>query len=575
MGMWKRIRTTAISAGAVVAASALAAIALAQPRPYFPEPKAEVPASNLSFPQIDSNPPPRKEPAAPPPIKLPTIDDPNIEQAQFKQPAGGMTRPVAGAGIRPGGDVADPVYPVVAIRVRVPADVAPGDDIKYTITVQNVSSADAHAVSVRNPLSADVEKVVRAEPEPDKQSSEKQLVWSFGTLKAGAVKTIELVLRHKDNAKELKNLAYVKFEHGEAVVTRIAKPTLKVTKTAPKQTVRDEAYTVRVSIQNTGRVAAEDVRVIENLPASAELEPVTAGAKRVQQSEGQQWLWEIAKLQPGEKKTFEYRITPREAKDVLTLTSVTGQRVVADKPTEGRTQVLVPGLDVKLTGPTGVVNAGESAKYEIVVRNNGTLPSTNIKVTGTLPADCKPTMKTDGGQIFRDSVVWQVPRLEPGDAQSFRFAIKANTTGRRVLVASATDGRGVKAGQELATVFAGTAALVWETNFNPLTVQVGKQGTFTVKVMNHGGEAARNVRIQIDIPDAVSVVQVTPRTRIENNAVQFGPESIAGYSDTTYTVTFEGKKADQAWFAIRMSAECLGEKPMETRKMVNVIGGPK
>lgn len=585
MGVWKQARTASI--GGVVVAAAWAVVALSAPaQPLAPPP----PAQDL-FPSVTPRVPdkpaelkfhvepvaPKKEPETLPKLHIPTaFEDKNVEPAQFKQPPGGVAaRPVAGASGRPGADVPDPQHPVVTIRVRVPADVAPGDDIKYVITVQNVSSGDAHAVTVRNPLSADVEKVMKVEPEPDKTSTDKQLVWSFGTMKGGTSKSIELVLRHKENVKELKNLAYVKFEHGEAVTTKIAKPTIKVTKSAPQQTVRDETYSVRVQVENTGRVPAENVRVVENLPVSVEVEAVTAGAKRLQQVEGQQWQWEIAKLQPGERKVIEYKVTAREAKDVFTLTSVSGQRLVADKPAEGRTKVLVPGLEVKLTGPVGVVNAGESAKYEIVVRNTGTLPSTNVKITGTLPSDCKPTMKTDGGQIYRDSIVWALPRLEPGEAQSFRFAMKANTTGRRVIVASASDARGLKAGQELATVFSGTAALAWETNFNPLTIQVGKQGTFTVKVKNTGGEVARNVRLQVEIPDAVSVVQVTPNTRVVNSAIVFGPSEIKAYDEVTYTLTIEGKKADQAWFAIRMAADCLGDRPMETQKMVNVIGGPK
>jgi uncharacterized repeat protein (TIGR01451 family) len=570
MGGWKQVGTAAVGGAAVAVAWAVVALsAPAQPLTPTPAP----PSANLTFTRSEPAAAPKEPEQHLPQLVLTPAPDPNVEPAGYNQPSGSPARPVASAVARSGADVPDPACPVVTIRVRVPADVAPGDDIKYVITVQNTSAADAHAVTVRNPLSADVEKVMKADPEPDKSSTDKQLVWSFGTLKGGASKSIELVLRHKQSAKELKNLAYVKFEHGEAVVTKIAKPTIRIAKSAPKQTVRDEPYAVRVQVENTGRIPAEDVRVIENLPMSAEVEAVTPGAKRLQQPEGQQWQWEIAKLQPGERKVIEYRVTPRESKDVFTLTSVTGQRLVADAPAEGRTRVLVPNMELKLTGPTGVVNAGESAKYEIVVRNTGTLPSTAVKVTATLPPDCKPSMKTDGGQVVRDSIVWQLPRLEPGDAQAFRFGMKAATTGRRVVSAGAADARGTKAAQELATVFAGTAALVWETNFNPLTVGVGKQGTLTVKVKNHGGEAARNVRVRIEIPDAVSVVQATPNTRVENGAIAFGAESIAASGEATYTLTFEGRKADQAWFAIRMSADCLGDRPMETQKMVNVTGG--
>lgn len=557
MCRWQHARSAAVGGAAVVAVWAVVALTAPAQNPAEPE--------KLKFLNLPPAPDPKEEKY--PPLVVP---DDEIEQAQFKQRAPGQP----GQPPRPAVNVADPAHPVVTIRVRVPADMMPGDDIKYTITVQNVSSADAHSVTVRNPLAAEVQEVVKVEPKPAEQN-EKQVVWALGTLKAGKAQTLELTLRHKPNVSELKNLAYVKFEHGQAVTTKIAKPTVKVTKFAPKQTVRDETYRVRVQVENTGKIPAEGVRILENLPATTEMEPVTAGAKRVPQAEGQQWSWEIARLQPGERKVIEYKVTAREAKDVFTLTSVTGTKLVADRPAEARTQVLIPGLEVKLAGPTGVVNPGESAKYEIVVRNTGTLPSTNVKVTGTIPADCKPTLKTDGGQLFRDSVVWTLPRLEPGEAQSFRYGVKASTTGRRVVVASASDARGTRAAQELATVFSGTAALVWETKFDPQTVQVGKQGVFTVRVKNEGGEAAHKVQLLIDVPDNVSVVQTTPKGRVEGNAIRFGAESIPGYGELTYTLTFEGKKADQAWFKVRLAADYLGDRPMQTEKMVEVIGGPK
>lgn len=556
MCRWQHARSAAVGGAAVVAVWAVVALTAPAQNPAEP--------GRLDFPNLPTTPAPKEEKY--PPLVVP---DDEIEQAQFKQRAPGQP----GQPPRPAVNVADPAHPVVAIRVRVPADMMPGDDIKYTITVQNVSAADAHSVSVRNPLTADAE-FVKAEPKPS-EATDKQLVWNIGTLKAGKSQTVELTLRPKPNVAELKSLAYVKYEHGQAVTTKIAKPTVKVTKFAPKQTVRDETYRVRVQVENTGKIPAEGVRILENLPATAEMEPVTAGAKRVPQAEGQQWSWEVATLQPGERRVIEYKVTAREAKDVFTLTSVTGTRVVADRPAEARTQVLIPGLEVKLAGPTGVVNPGESAKYEIVVRNTGTLPSTNVKVTGTIPADCKPTLKTDGGQLFRDSVVWTLPRLEPGEAQSFRYGVKASTTGRRVVVASASDARGTRAAQELATVFSGTAALVWETKFDPQTVRVGRQGTFTVRVKNEGGEAAQKVRLLIDVPDNVSVVQSTPKGRVEGNAIQFGAESIPGYGEMTYTLTFEGKKADQAWFKLRLYADYLGDQPLQTEKMVEVIGNPK
>jgi len=513
----------------------------------------------------------------------PAVEDPQVEPAQFTQP-GGPASPTSPGGIATR-TVADPAYPVVRIQVRVPADSAPGDELKYTITVQNVSSADAHSVVVRNPFPENVEPAAKAEPEADKTlSNPKQLVWKFGTVKAGATKTIQLTLKPKPDAVEVKNLAYVSFEHGQAVITKINKPTVKVTKVAPKQTVRDEAYTVRIAVDNTGKVAAENVRVIENLPSSAEFEAITKGAKRTDKrdapaAEGQQWVWEIAKLLPGERKVIEYRVTAREAKDMYALTSLAADKGIADRA-EARTLVLVPGLTVKLTGPTAnaPVAPGEAAKYEITVRNTGTLPSTNVRVTGTLPADCKPTKKTEGGQLYRDAIQWTLPRLEPGEAQTFRFEVKANTSGSRVVVASTSDARGQRAADELRTLFQGSANLVWETTPDPAVLSVGRSGTFTVKVRNNGGEAARNVRVEVEVPVAVSWTDVKPNvkpTGAANSTFAFGPDTIAAYGEATYTITYEAKQPAQAWFKIKMTADALGDRPMQTEKAIEITGTPK
>jgi uncharacterized repeat protein (TIGR01451 family) len=492
-----------------------------------------------------------------------TFDDPDVQPAQFTMAAGT-------AAVSRG--VLDPPPPVVRIQVRVPADSPPGDDLKYQITVQNTATVDAHAVSVRVPLPETVEGVVKAEPEYDKtQSTTKQLVWSFGTLGPGKSKVIELTLRPRKEAAEVKCLAYVKFEHGQVVTTRLNKPGVKVTKFAPKQTVRDEPFTVRIAVDNTGKVPAENVRIAENVPASAEVQPITKGAKRTTQPEGQQWVWEIARLLPGERKVLEYQVIPREAKDVITLTNLSGAKGVA-ATADARTTVLVPGLTIKLTGPPGIVNPGEPARYELTVRNTGTLPSTGLKVTGTLPADCKPVMKTEGGQLTRDAITWTLPRLDPGEAHTFRFAVKATTTGRRLVVATVADARGQRAADELATVFQGTAALVWETVPNPAALAVGRQGTFTVKVRNTGGEAARNVRLEIDLPDSVSLVRTTPTVRPTGAKVAFGPETIPASGEAIYTITYEAKQAAQAWFKLTMTADALGDRPMQTEKAVEITG---
>jgi uncharacterized repeat protein (TIGR01451 family) len=571
MKWWKRNRAAAGMSGAMVLAIA-AWTTFSRTAPAQQEPPARLPESVTDEPVRPGE-------------KLPSlvVPDPDVQPAQFTMPAGPGGY-VPGAAPTAARAVPDPPTPVVRIQVRVPADTPPGDDVKYIITVQNASSAEAHGVTVRNPLSESIASVVKADPEPDKPKAPREagakdapareLVWSFGTLAGGKSKTIELTLRPKADATEIRNMAYVRFEHGEVVTTRVNKPAIKVTKSAPKQTVRDEPYSVRIQVENTGKVHAENVRVTENVPVAAEFEAVTKGAKRTVQPEGQQWFWEIARLMPGERKTFEYRITPHDPKDSFTLTSVAAGKGIQERA-EARTLVLVPGLNVKIAGPVGVVSPGESAKYEITVRNTGTLPCTNVRVTGTVPSDCKATRKTEGGQIYRDTIQWVVPRLEPEEAHSFRYEIKANTSGQRTVTASATDARGQRTSQELATVFQGTASLVWESVPSPVALSVGKQGTLTLKVRNTGGEPARNVRLEVDLPATVDVVQVAPEVRPAGGKLQFGPEVIPAYGQSTYIITFEARQPSQAWFKLKLGADCLGNRPMQTEKAVEITGGSR
>jgi uncharacterized repeat protein (TIGR01451 family) len=502
---------------------------------------------------------PEREPLAP--------LDPAVIPAQLSTPAG-----PAGP---PGAAVPDPPHPAVRIQVRVPADAPPGDDLKYVITVRNTSAADAHAVTVRNPLPSGA-VVKKAEPDADR-SDPKQLVWKLGTLPAGKSKTIELTLTPDPKAAEVKNLAYVAFEHGQAVTTRVNKPAVKVSKVAPKETVRDEAFAVRIAVDNTGRVPVENVKVVENLPASAEAE--AKGARRTADRDGpaaggQQWVWEVPRLMPGERKVIEYRVTPRAEKEVLALTNVSAKGGVAEKA-ECRTRVLVAGLAVKLTGPPGnaPVAPGETAKYEIEVRNTGTLPSTDVRVTGTLPAGTRPTMRTEGGQVSRDAIQWVIPRLEPGDARTFRFATKAGTSGRREVTAAAVDARGTRHAADLATLFQGVADLQWETVPNPVALAVGQKGTFTVRVRNAGAEPARNARVEVELPDAVALVQSTPNVPAAGNKVAFPPETVPANGEAVYTVTYQANRAAQAWFRLRLSADCLKDKPLQTEKSVEVTGG--
>ena len=501
-------------------------------------------------------------------------DDPDVVPAQFVQPVG----PAAPPSATTPATVADPPTPVVRVQVRVPAHVPPQKDLTYRIAVTNTSGADAYRVRVRFPLPEGITGVTKAEPpaenfDPKKPAAAvpKELVWEYRTLRAGEKHEIEVAVKPAPDAREVRAAAYVAFEHGQAVVTRVDKPKLAVRKAVPKSAVSTDPVTVRVEVTNPSKVAVPNVQLVEDVSKGFEFARESEGEKG---TVPEQRVWQIGTLRPGERKVIEYKLT---AKDNASTEALTTSSVVKspDAPegerAESTTKLLVPGMRVDLSGPPTSA-PGDPANYEIVVRNTGTLLLTDVRVTGSVPSDCTPTKMTNGGQRYRDQLVWVVPSLKPGDAQSFRYSLKANTTGKRTVRAAAETPRGIEKSSEVVTAFQGTAVLTWDATAEPVSLGTGQQGLLTVRVRNTGGEAARGVRLRVELPGEVRFVQASPRNQASANEVAFDGVSIPAYGSEKFTVTYRADRAGQAWFRLKLSAEALGDRPMTKEQSVEISG---
>ncbi|MCZ2340862.1 MAG: DUF11 domain-containing protein [Bacteroidales bacterium] len=502
------------------------------------------------------------------------IEDPNLLPAQYVVP-GGAYAP-AGSVSSPVGMVADPPSPTVRVQVRVPASVAPNKELPYRIIVTNVSQADAYRVRIRDPLSDAIATITKIEPSADNFDPKKptplpkELHWSLGTLRPGESRTMELTITIKPTAKEIRNQAYVSFEHGQAVITKIERPQLAIRKSAPKQSTQTNGVAVVVEVSNPGRVPVSAVELVEDVSKGFAFTAGTTGEKG---AEPTQRLWKLGTLQPGERKLIQYRLTAADGGELLASSIVKSPDVPEVERSESSTKVLVPGVGLELSGPP-IVSPGEAGLYEIVARNTGTLPLTDVRISATIPNDCTISKMTRGGQHYRDRIVWTVSRMSPGEAYSVRYGLKANTTGKRTIRAAIEAAGSVEKSRELITSYQGTADLTWESSADPQTVQMGKTGLLTIRVRNTGGETAKNVRLRVELPaDRAQFVQATPRdTRASANTIQFNEMSIPAYGSLTYTITYRAERAGQAWFRLRLEDHSLGDNPLTKEQAVEILG---
>jgi uncharacterized repeat protein (TIGR01451 family) len=316
----------------------------------------------------------------------------------------------------------------VAIRVRVAPVAPPLQEIEYRICVHNVSPAAAHHVLVRNPLPANA-RFVRATPEPSAHAPELQ--WHLDTLPPGACREIVLVLAPLD-ASDVKNCARVQFEHGQCVVTRIARAgppgppapplplpgevppfprplpdtvppmppplpdkeppiatgaKLALAMSGPEKQYANLSAKYQITVTNTGTGPATNVQIANPLPKGTALVAASAGGR----FQAGLVAWNLGTLEAKASRTVQITLRATKAGKVsnrATALADAGLSAQAEISTlfEG-----VSALTLEATDTKDPLPVGGSTTYVIVIKNQGTVAVTNLRLTAIIPPELRLT----------------------------------------------------------------------------------------------------------------------------------------------------------------------------------------
>lgn len=489
--------------------------------------------------------------------------DPDVQPAQFTEPVP-VPNPVPVGGIGPRGLPAMPPTPVVQVMVLAPRDAHGEKPIEYTIRVVNQTGARANGVRVRVPWPDGADQITKAEPNIPGTKG-KELVWSLGTLDGNSTTTITFSVKPVAGAAELSVRAYVQFEHGQQVVTKLSAPKLMLKADAPKQGSADTPVPVRLTVSNTGRVPAVDTKLTVTISPGFEFAKEDGGEAT---KEPNQRVWEVGTLPPGGNRTLNLRVRPKDGRELTLLAGVNSSNAAADKA-EAKVKVLESGLKLTLDGDPKTVNG--MASYTAVVRNTGGLPLTNVRISGSIPDDCRPAGKTSGSRITPTAIEWVIPRLAPDEAYEVRWRLESTGSGRRTVRAVATAGA-IEDKGSVETVFVGSPQLSWTQKFDQGSIRVDQRAMLTVTVSNRGTAAATG-RVTIDLPESVSFEAGTPKdAKRDGRRVSFPAEAVGPGETREYTLSFKGESAGPAYFEMQLDGDGLDGKPLTARKAVEVTG---
>lgn len=472
----------------------------------------------------------------------------------------------------------DPPAPQVAIRVRVVAAAAAGQELEYHIRVVNRSPAAAHHVTVRNPLPANAE-FVRAVPEPALHQPE--LAWHLGTLPPCACREIVLVLR-PTGAGDVHNCARVQIEHGQCVTTHIVRPaavilstppppvasSLTVRKTGPAQASRYQAIAFRVEVANTGPAPLAGVVLTDLLPNGLEYlqgeDRPAAPPRREARRTHTLLTWDVGTLAPGQQRVFEYSVSAKEEGAFVNRAVVTAAGGLRQE-SASRLTVGTPRLEMKLTGPEHRY-LDHPADYELTVSNPGSASASNVTVSSPIPAGTKFASAGDGGQQVGGEVRWSLGTLPPGASRTLHLSLTAEKNGAVVVQGRASAEGGLSAAAEVKTLFQGLAGLTADIRSSPAFAEKGEQIRYTITVENTGTADVTELRVTALVPPELRLNDARPGTaKLEGNTATFPPATLKpGKANAlryeVFATVLGGK--NEARFRVKIEARQLTAGPL-------------
>jgi uncharacterized repeat protein (TIGR01451 family) len=378
--------------------------------------------------------------------------------------------------------------PGVALEWSGPAVVKVNTPTEYTLNVRNTCGQPLQqvVVQVRSPKGTDITAVA-----PAVKPTDGVYLWDLGTLDAKTSKAVTVTLKQPAKG-EMACQAWVTLTGTSAMKAAVKEPKLAVMIKAPKTAVIGDPIPYEVVVSNPGDHTAEkvEVRWAERTHAVkrwAELKPGEAGSVR------------------GEMTSFDGR--QRTVHLAVAATGADGLNAFA----KTTVQILVPKLDVKVTGPAERL-IGTKGKYTVEVMNSGDVPVSGVTVRNFLPAGFK-VGDTPSGTLAGDKLTHQFGEIVPGQTKLIVFEGSTNTPGAMTLKAEATGDRNTKASGECVTTVEGIPGLRMELVDSADPVEKNGEITYEIKVTNTGTKADSDVRVVCELPTELEFVSCSGPTK--------------------------------------------------------------
>ncbi len=269
--------------------------------------------------------------------------------------------------------------PQAALRVqkRGPTEAIVGEKVTYQLTVTNTGDGPAANVYLTDTLPEGISYLPTGQP---------KLVYPIGALGPGESRTVAYEAVVKGSGR-LSNRVVATGDGGlrdeqEWAVT-VSEPRLSLAKTGPAQRYLNASIPYRLTITNPGTGTARNLVLVDRLPPRTRLVNASDNGRQV----GANVQWSLGDLPAGASRSVDLRIQAEAVGEIVNQAEATADRGLRATAL-AKTEVLgVAALLLEVVDADDPVEVGSDSRYNIIVRNQGTLPATNVRIVATVPAE--------------------------------------------------------------------------------------------------------------------------------------------------------------------------------------------
>lgn len=321
--------------------------------------------------------------------------------------------------------------PILTCSKCGPAEVCPGDPVNYTITVTNRGSCTAEDVILTDVVPDGLEH----------STCLKKLVYKLGCLQPCETKQVNICFTAVKRG-DVTNTAIVSACNADSVScqwhTCICCCDIQCQKSGPKEVQLGHNADYTITVTNTGDKPLTEVVVTDCAPSQTSI--VSAQGAQIN---GNQAVWRLRELKPGEKVTFSMTLTtctPGCFTNRVNVNNCQGCCASCEVTTHWKGR---PSLCVNLCDTRDPICIGESTSYLIEVNNQGTEPDNKVKVVVNFPANIVPVAVSGDSQgTISGQTVTFAPydNFAPRQTLRYRVDARAKESGdARVKVEVSTD----------------------------------------------------------------------------------------------------------------------------------------